>query len=120
MRNPAKTVITVSLLPAEWGESDLQACFEKLLEAARSIPALAIKSEEDFIVLFPKDAMEKGLGTEIVVKVDVPAPYAPDWETENKIAYTFFFFMQDLFPTAHVQCMVKPFEMSHGFWATGL
>lgn len=123
MRGGAKPVIKVYLLPAEWGEEELQRCFYALLAGAQSVNCLKVETEDDFIVVFPKDAMMKGLGTEILVEVDVPASLLGTYFTqdkENEIASTFFEVMRRLLPEAHIQCKVYKFETSHGFCVSGV
>ena len=110
----AKPIIKIYLLPAEWDEEDLQTCFNKLVCAARSVPTMRVADENDLIVLFPKDAMLKGLGTEIVIEVDLPTNTAH----EDEVASAFCAVMQQLLPNAHVQCKVYPFDMRHGFAAS--
>lgn len=112
----AKPIVKVYLLPAEWREEQFQKCFNTLLEGARSLWS-EVKSENDLIVLFPKDAMAMGLGTEVVIEVDVPAPLHPR-NGEDVIARAFFEAVRKLLPEAHVQCKVYKFETVHGFCAT--
>ena len=91
-----------------------------LLAGAQSVSCLKVETEEDFIVIFPKDAMLKGLGTEIVIEVDVPAPWAPLYDHEDEIASMAFEVMRRLLPEAHIQCKVYKFETSHGFCVSGV
>lgn len=119
MGDNAKPIVKVYLLPGEWTEQELQHCFNCLLEGAKSLSALKVVTENDFIVLFPKDAMEKGLGTEIVIEAHIPKHLMLTWELEDDIARKFYAVMQGLLPAAHVQCNVYEFATSHGFRATG-
>jgi len=120
MRGGAQPVIKVYLLPAEWGEEELERCFYALLAGAQTVASLRVQTEDDFIVVFPKDAMLKGLGTEILIEVDVPAPWAPTYDAEDEIASMTFEVMRRLLPGAHIQCKVYKFETSHGFCVSGL
>ena len=118
MGDNAKPIIKVYLLPAEWTEQELQHCFNSLLDGARSVKSLQVETENDLIVLFPVDAMTKGLGTEIVIEVHVPKELLWTFEIEDDIARKFYAVMQGLLPDAHVQCNVYEFATSHGFRAT--
>ncbi len=70
-----KPVIRVHLLPANWGEGDYEALHTSIVAAATQVmDEHEIETEDDLIVLFPPDLMKKGLGTEIVVEIDLP-PY---------------------------------------------
>ena len=112
-------VITVSLLP-DWDQEQLEKCFDGLVYAAAGIPEMQVEGEKDVIVLFPKDAMQKGLGTEIVIKVDLPAYFVTDTDVENDIASSMVTAMQLLLPSARIECSVDKREAARGFWATGM
>ncbi len=118
MRNSAKPVITVSLLPKEWGEKEYQHCFNLLLAAAQSVSTLQVKDETDFIVLFPKDAMEKGLGTEIVIDVHIPLSSRAYHSDGYKVGRAVFEAMEELLPEAYVQCTAGGFSRSE-FYTRG-
>ena len=115
----AKPVIKVYLLPP-WDEDQLQNCFHCLVEAVKSIPVLQVRSEDDVIVLMNQDRMTYGLGTEILIEVDVSKYLVTIYETEDAIAKALVDVMQALLPDAHIQCKVHPFDTSRGFWATGM
>ena len=60
-------IIKVWCLP-DVGEAELQRLFHAIVNVARLDSSTRILSERDLIVLFPKDAMGYGLGTEILVE----------------------------------------------------
>jgi len=121
MRTSAKPIIKVYLLPNEWSEAEYQDCFDALLKGAQSLDPLGVRTENDFIVLFPKDGMRKGLGTEIVIEVDIPNIHSNydcnrkmvngEFFGTNKIANTFFEIMHGLLPAAYIQCKVYEYHL---------
>jgi hypothetical protein len=115
----AKPIIKIYLLPA-WDEGQFKACFNGLVRAARSVPALQVNSGSDLIVLFSQDAMVYGLGAEIFIEVNVPRDLIVDNEVENETADAIHAVMQGLLPDAYVQCKVNPFSTDRGYHATGM
>jgi hypothetical protein len=115
-----KPIIKVYLLPATWGEADYHRYFKELLRAACSVNSLRVRSENDFLVLFPKDAMAYGVGTEIVIEIDVPAHFMLDVDNEDEAVSAIFKVTQDLLPDAYIQCKLYKFGVEHGYWATGM
>jgi hypothetical protein len=113
----AKPVIKVYLLPA-WNESQFQACFNRLVNAARSVTALHIDKDDDLIILFSQDAMVYGLGAEILIEVNLPQHLVVDDTVEQATADAMFAVIQGLLPDAYVQCTVYPFDTSRGYRAT--
>ncbi len=93
---------------------------ESLVATAISVDALGVKTQQDILVPFPKDGMTFGLGTEIVVKIHLPAHVATNAEIENEVADAIFAVVQKTFPKAYVQCMVYKFSTEHGYRATGM
>lgn len=116
----AKPVITAYLLPGHWSEKDYNQYFKELLRAARSVPSLRVQSEQDFIVLFPKDLMVYGVGTEIVINVDVPAHFMLGDGQADEAVSAIFQVTQDLLPDAYIQCRLHKFDVTCGYWATGM
>jgi hypothetical protein len=114
----AKPIIKVYLLPA-WGEGQFKACFNGLVSAARSVPALQVNNASDLIVLFSQDAMVYGLGAEIFIEVHVPQDLIVDNDVETKTADAIHAVVQGLLPDAYVQCKVTPFSTDRGYRATG-
>lgn len=115
----AKPIIKVYLLPA-WDEGRFMACFNGLVNAAKSIPALQVNSGNDLIVLFSQDAMVYGLGLEIFIEVDVPQDLISGDEVENQTADAIHAVVQGFLPDAYVQCKVYPFSTDRGYHATGM
>lgn len=112
-----KPVIKVHLLP-NWSEKKLLAVFDELVAAVISQgELLGVVTEDDIIVLFPKDAMKKGLETEILVEVEVPIHRLTE-KGADSIAPRIGMVLKKFLPKAHIQCIVRPFDSSLGFWAT--
>lgn len=116
---PAKPIIKVYLLPA-WDEAQFRACFNRLVNAAKSVKALQINSASDLIILFSQDAMVYGLGAEILVEVDLPQHLIVDNDVEQKTADAIHAVMRGLLPEAYVQCKVYPFGTERGYRSTGM
>jgi len=115
----AKPIVKVFLVPGEWKEKQLQDCFDELVAAAKTVPVMRVSSEEDIIVLFPKDLMRKGLGTEVVIEVSLNF-YPGLGDTQKRdVAYAMWRVMQDFLPKAHIQCTVSTFETVHGYFESG-
>ncbi len=110
----SKPVVKVYLLPSEWDEAKLQAFHSALVNAAKTVEDFGIESEEDLITLFPRDQMEKGLGTEILVEVDVPKILDC---LDGTLARTIGETVSRFLPKAYVQCKVYRFSSIEGFWS---
>jgi len=114
----AKPIIKVFLLPA-WDVAQFQTCFNRLVNAAKSIAALKVNSPSDLIILFSHDAMVYGVGAEILVEVELPENLIVDGDVENQTANAIYTVMQGLLPDAYIQCKVYPFSTERGYRATG-
>lgn len=112
----AKPIIKVYLLPAEWNEAGFQAFHSALVQAAVSIPDFEVENENDLITLFPKDCMEKGLGTEILIEVDVPDGPHVTPVFEQLVAVSIGSAAQQYLPRAYIQCKVYKFNPHQGCW----
>lgn len=115
----AKPIIKIYLLPA-WDEAQFRACFNRLVNAVRSIAALRVKSAGDLIILFSQDAMVYGMGAEILVEVELPQHLILDEDVETRTATAIHGVMQGLLPDSYVQCKVYSFATNRGYWATGM
>lgn len=60
--------IEVKCLP-DTPEEDLRKLYKAIVTSVRSIPELGIKDEIEMLVLFPKDMMQFGLGTNILIEI---------------------------------------------------
>jgi hypothetical protein len=116
---PAKPIIKVYLLPA-WDDAQFRGCFNRLVNAAKSVPALRVNSASDLIVLFSQDAMVYGVGAEILIEVDLPQHLIIDDDVETTTANAIHAVMQGLLPEAYIQCKVYPFSTERGYRATGM
>lgn len=114
----AKPIIKVYLLPA-WDEAQFRTCFNRLVNAAKSVASLKIGGPSDLIILFSQDAMVYGLGAEILVEVDLPQHLIADDDVENQTAAAIHAVLQGLLPDAYIQCKVYPFRTDRGYRATG-
>ncbi len=119
MQNNVKPVVKVYLLPITWSELAYRDCFDKILAAAKGLPGLQVETSNDLIVLFPKDLMQMGLGTEVLVEVDIPTNYrVGPGKDEAQVAKAFGEVLHELLPGAHVQCKVYRFDIG-GLWTSG-
>jgi hypothetical protein len=116
---PAKPIIKLYLLPA-WNEAQFRTCFNRLVNAAKSVAALKISDASDLIILFSNDAMVYGVGAEILIEVELPKDLIVDDEVETRTANAIHAAMQGLLPDAYIQCKVYPFATERGYWATGM
>ena len=67
-----KSVIKLYCLP-EMNEHQLQQLHKVVVETAlTALDGFNVKSEQDMLVLFPPDSMKYGLGSEVLVEVDLP------------------------------------------------
>lgn len=108
----AKPVIIVDLLPKEWGEVEFKQLQAEIVRAAGTVFTWGIKSEDDLIVLFPADRMQKGLGEVVPIMAFVPDMPPP---LELTISAALCAAVKAYLPKAFVQCKVFPFETSRGF-----
>jgi hypothetical protein len=115
----AKPIIKLYLLP-EWDEAQFQTCFTRLVNAARSVAALHVSGPDDLIILFSQDAMVYGLGTVILIEVDLPRDLITDSDVENETAEAIHAVVQGLLPNAYVQCKVYPYGTDRGYQVTGM
>lgn len=116
--HPAKPVIKVFLLPA-WDDAQFRLCFNRLVNAVKSVPALQVNNADDLIILFSHDAMVYGVGAEILVEVDLPEHLVVDDDVESRTANAIHAVMQGLLPEAYIQCKVYLFSTDRGYRATG-
>jgi hypothetical protein len=115
----AKPIIKLYLLPA-WDEAQFRVCFNRLVNAAKSVIGLQVNSASDLIILFSQDAMVYGLGAEILVEVNLPQHLIVDNDVETRTANAIHAVMQGLLPDAYVQCKVYPFDTERGYRASGM
>lgn len=115
----AKPIIKIYLLPA-WNEGQFQACFNRLFNAAKSVPSLKVEAAKDLIILFSQDAMVYGAGSEILIEVDLPQHLITGDNVETQTANAIHAVVQGLLPDAYVQCKVRLFDTERGYRATGM
>ena len=111
-----KTVVEVQLLPTTWSEDNLQLLHASIVEAMLGYSH--IKSEDDFITVFPADVMQKGLGTEINAKINVPDRVCRYTESDFAIAEKVGKAIQQHLPDAYVQCKVYKYWVDEASWDT--
>ena len=115
-----KPVIKVWCLPADLTEAQLKELFQEIVQAVVANPFLKIKSEEDLLVLFPKDMMSYGLGSEIYVEI------TEIWHNPIENSYARACLISDVgkvlekkFPKAQIICYAVPFNSKEGAtWCT--
>lgn len=64
----AKPVVKVWCLP-KLSEKKLKDLFVGIVDGLKEVPSLGVKNEQDVLVLFPTDAMQYGVGSEIYVEI---------------------------------------------------
>jgi hypothetical protein len=109
-----KPVVKVYLVPTNWNENPLQALHTSVVGAM--IGFNNIESEDDFLTLFPTDLMQKGLGTEIHVEIDVPDQIRSYTEYDTRIAEKVGRAIREHLPAAYVQCKVYKYQPDEGSW----
>ena len=97
-----RPVIKVWCLP-EMTEAQIQKLHKEIVKCVEDLELLSLKGEESMIVLFPRDMMSYGLGSEIYIEVNgFPPPGFEDsvgWD----IALALGVFFKSYYPEAHVQ-----------------
>jgi hypothetical protein len=98
-----KPVIKVWCLPDNLSQERLENLMRKVLRMMSSAPATNIKEENDFLILFPRDMMTFGLGSEILIEA-TNFPFAIDkkWLVETLQGILLY-----EFPSASVQCSIQ-------------
>lgn len=111
-------VIKLWCLP-ETDEDFLRALHVRVVTAVEHVEVLGLKGEAAMTVLFPKDMMSYGLGTEIVVEVTglFKKPERTP-EVQNQLARNLGVAVKEFFPDAKVECFVNPFNPAQGFWSS--
>lgn len=115
---PAKPVVKVYLLPSTWMEQDYEDYFRALVRAAASVGSLHVRNEKDMIVLFPKDAMVYGAGTEIVMEVAVPGNLELTEGQKDEALSALRYVTQLRVRGAYVQCTLNEFSVGVGYDVT--
>ena len=112
-------IIKVWCLPAYTGESSLQNLHKKIVDAVCSIKELNFQDEKDMTVLFPRDMMSYGLGTEIIVEV-TGLFIKPErtQEVRQRFAESLGQTVSKLYPKAKVECMIYSFDRANSFWSS--
>jgi hypothetical protein len=103
-------------LPNGLSEDDFNNLHRDIVNAVISIPEVGVKDEREMLNLFPKDHMEYGLGTEIVVEV-TSAPRCGKFALD-KLAQAVGSAVKKFFPKATVECDVSPIGREDGQWAS--
>lgn len=117
-----KLVIKLWCLPNQ-NEAQLRKIHKGIVAAVERVKQLSLKGKESLIVLFPKDAMQYGLGSEIHIEVTC-LPEPPELEVtgttgiRHKLATSLGTTVKKLFPKAVVQCDVAPPDQRRGFWSS--
>ncbi len=120
LERPAKPIVRAYWLPNPWVEVDYQSYFNQLLRAACSVTALRVRDENDIIILFPLDIIAYGAGKNILIEADVPAHFMLGPDNMDEVASAFFQVTHEMTPDAYIQCVVRTFDVRHGYWATGM
>jgi len=107
--------VKVWCLPGDLDQKELQSLFQAIVKTLIDFPT-GIAGEGDVLVLFPKDMMEYGLGTEIKIEItDLP-------ESAGKIlswlATATGQLLQCRFLEANVYCTADCFNPKAGAWSS--
>lgn len=114
-------VIKLWCLP-QVGEEKLRAVHKSVVAAAVSVKELGVGREDDIVTLFPTDAMQYGLGAEIIIEVS-GLPRAVDQErhpVKQQLAERLGIAVHQHFPDAFVNCFMSSYVESYGFWGSKL
>jgi|SRR3989344_2217834 len=117
MSNPdkVKPVVKVYCLP-KLKEDRLQKLHKAIVATALvALDGFGIKSEADLLVLFPPDSMKYGLGSEILVEVDLPMHPDVRHVHFDEIAAKFGKVVKKFFPKSFVQCTPYRFDPANSW-----
>ena len=111
-------VIKVWCLPKQT-EAQLRELHKYIVTAVVSVEDLGLKDEGDMTCLFPPDMMRYGLGEEIIVEVSglLEKPERTK-ETRRMLAAMLGLGIKEMFPNAHIECFIYPFDPAQGFWSS--
>lgn len=111
-------VVKVWCLPPIMKEEQLRELHQAIVAAAVSVPEVGVIDEKTMTTLFPKDMMEYGPGTEIVIEVISGAFEARslDASVRNRFAESMVRAVKKFFPAAMVECFILPFNREYGFF----
>lgn len=104
-RRRQKLKVRVECLPV-MSEEKLRQLHKEIVARVVSVSAFGVSSEQDMIVLFPKDAMEYGLGDEITVEISNLRPGIPRGDRET-LSDLIVGTLKMLFPNSFVDCSVR-------------
>ena len=100
----------------ELTQDELKTLHNKIVRAVVSIPELGVKDENDMENLFPSDAMEYGLGTEITIEI-TGLPFCKHY-VRNRLANKVGSVVKETFPKANVECEAFKHDPGSGFWSS--
>lgn len=108
-------IIKIWCLPNQT-EKRLKKLHDSIVKAVTKIKELGLKSEKDLVNLFVPDLMKYGLGTEIIIEVELFTEKEISEETRNKLAEDVGKTVKELYPdTEKIFCFVKRPTLD-GFW----
>ena len=111
-------VVKVWCLPADLTEDRLREIQRAIVVATVSVPDVGVKDEHSMVVLFPKDMMMYGLGTEIIIEIYgcVFEDKQLDTPVRNMLAGLMVSTLKQFFPSAMVECFILPYRSALGFY----
>jgi len=109
--------VKVYCLPASLSEVRLREIHRGIVNAMIDTRELQVRGEEDFITLFIPDMMQYGLGSEILVEIDLNNDPELDRKSRNVIAERIGYVMVDALGNVKIQCRVYTFKEENGFWS---
>jgi len=108
-------VIKVWCLP-KLSERKLRKIHKSIVKSVERVKELGLKGEESMTVLFPKDAMKYGLGTEIIIEVTgLPAG---SWAIYSQLAENVGLGVKKFFSKTKVGCSVSPYDPGQVLWSS--
>lgn len=111
-------IIKLWCLP-EMEEKKLNLIHQSIVGVIKSISEFGIKDEKDMTVLFPKDMMLYGLGTEIIIEVTgLFEKPERTYNVRQRLAKDLGEAIYKFFPEALVECFISSFNPDQGFWSS--
>ncbi len=110
-------IVKVWCLPADLTEGRLRNIHEDILRACICIPELGIHAEKDLTVLFPKDMMKYGLGSEIVIEISIPSGPAVTQKMCRTLVELVALAIAGSFPKATIQCQIITFNIADVYYS---
>jgi hypothetical protein len=111
-------VVKVWCLPDYLSEKDLRAIHKDIVAGAVSVPEVGVRDETSMTVLFPKDMMSYGLGTEVIIEVTSGAFGERNLgvEVRNRFATAMVHAVLKHIKGVMIECFILPYRREDGFY----